>query len=499
MSTGAQQEARGIGVNLLTLFAQASLPAFHVQLARALGESGYGVYRTATTFVDVLSVITMFGMDLAITRRVSIARAANDEAGAVAAVGTALRVVLLSGLAVSLLVFVSAPSVAAWQQSPQLVTPLRTLVLLPIAYHVASIFLIATQARMVMRYDFWARGLFQPLVLLGATTLVLRLGGGIVGACFAVVTGMAATSLLAGRFYSRELPLGPTLAAIVRNPMDWGLVRMGLPGVVLGIVWGLQGSVDTLFLGHYRGSADVGAYGACVLYVVSLSQVRGAFYPVIAATLPPMLVKGDKAATNEFIRRQTRWVALLAMPLCVLFAGFGDGLLAIFGGEFLRAAPALAILSLGHLTGALAVPAYVLLLGGKARYSTIAALTCLVFQLVALPILVPRYGLIGAAVSSASGMALSQVVQLGFAWSIERVHGFSVGLAKVAVAALAGFVCGRGLFQWMPYPLIVRFFVGVAVAALVYATVLVSLGLREDEREMVGAGWQKVRARLSRD
>ena len=67
----------------------------------------------------------------------------------------------------------------------------------------------------------------------------------------------------------------------------------------------------------------------------------------------------------------------------------------------MRGAPALAILAVGHLTGALAVPAYVLLLSGKARYSTLAGASCLVFQLVALPILVPRYGLIGAALSSA--------------------------------------------------------------------------------------------------
>jgi O-antigen/teichoic acid export membrane protein len=235
-----------------------------------------------------------------------------------------------------------------------------------------------------------------------------------------------------------------------------------------------------------------------VLYVVSLSQVRGAFYPVIAATLPPLLVKGDRAVTNEFIQRQTRWVALLAMPLCVLFAGFGDGLLAVFGGEFLRAAPALAILSIGHLSGALAVPAYALLLGGKARYSTIAAVSCLLFQLVALPILVPRYGLIGAAISSAAGMLLSQVVQLGFAWRIEGVHGFSLDLGKVAIAAAAGFACGRALFQWMPAPLVARFFVGVAVAAVVYAAVLASLGLRDDEREVVASTWQKLRGRLAR-
>lgn len=490
----AGREARGVGVNLLTLLAQASLPAFYVVLTNGLGTSAFGLYALAASIVDPLSGITMFGMDLALNRRASVAHTEGDTDRAVAASAGALRVVFTSGVLVTLALVLAAPLVAGWNRSPGLVGPLRAYAAQPIGYHLASIFIVATQAKMVMKYDFWARGLFQPLALLALTSLTLLLGWGATGAAGAVTAGMTLTTVLAAYFYSREYPLGRTLRSAVRDPIDWGLVRMGAPMVLLGLVWNLQGAVDLWALARYRDEAAVGAYKGALIWVVSLSQVRGTFAPVIYATLPPMLERGDTDAIRAFIQRQNRWVAVIAMPLCVLFAGFGEGLLALYGRGFRAGTGALAILALGNLCGALAVPGYVLLLGGHTRYSTLAGASCLAFQLASLPLLVPRYGLAGAALSSALGMLLSQVVQQGFAWRVARVHGFSWGLAKVAIAALSGLALGRLVYAALPPDIRVRFFGGVGVAAVVYLVVLVALGLTAEEREMFAAGVARVRA-----
>ena len=242
----------------------------------------------------------------------------------------------------------------------------------------------------------------------------------------------------------------------------------------------------------------MGAYGACVLYVISLVQVRSVFYPVVCATIPPLLARGDTAGLNAFLRRQTRWVAILAMPLTVLFAGFGDGLLALFGPAFIRGVHALAILSLGYLTSSLALPAYTLYLSGNAHWSAVAGVTCVVIQCVLLPILVPRYGLTGAAISSATGLAVSQAMQLWFTWRLARVNGFSLGLLKVTVAASTGFLVGRALFRWLPVGLVARFFAGVGAAAVVYVVVLVTLKLTPEERIMVRDFLARVRGWLHR-
>ncbi len=491
----AAREAKGVGINLLTLFAQAALPAFHVQLARLLGAAGYGLYTWSNALVDMSSVITLFGMDLAVARQVSLAHARGDRQGAVVATGTALRVVLASGVLVALLIGLSAPSIATYQGKPGLVVPLRVLAIVPIAYHAASMFIVATQAKLVMKYEFYTRGLFQPLSLLILTTVILRLGGGLAGACLAVASGMVMTCLMAAFFYNRELPLGPTLRAAWRGPVDWPLVKMGLPLVLTNLVWALQGRMDLLTLGHYRPSEDTAAYGACLIYVISLNQVRSAFYPVVCATIPPALERNDIPFINRFVQRQSRWVAILAMPLFVLFAGFGDGLLAVFGPEFIRGAPAMAILAVGQLSSAMALPAYALSLSGNARYSAASGGICVALQVILLPILVPRYGLTGAAMSSATGLVVSQIAQLWFTHRVLKIHGMSWGLGKVTLAAAIAFALGRTLFTLASWPLAARFFCGVGLAATIYLVVLAALGLETEERAMLHAVIAKVRGR----
>ena len=69
----AAREARGVGISMLTLLAQVSMPAFHVLLSRGLGRSGSGLYAWSNMLVEMLSVVTLLGMDIAVTRETSVA------------------------------------------------------------------------------------------------------------------------------------------------------------------------------------------------------------------------------------------------------------------------------------------------------------------------------------------------------------------------------------------------------------------------------------------
>lgn len=497
MSEQAAREARGVGVGLLTLLAQASMPAFHVLLARGLGGNGYGLYAWSNMVVELLSVITLLGMDVAVTREASLAVAEHDTRRLEKAVAQGLRVVMLSGAAVSAGLFVAAPWIAEWTHKPGVVGPLRALIAVPIAYHAATMFLLATNARLVMQYDFWTRGLFQPLALLAATALAFHLHAGLVGACVAVALGMSLTAVLSGIFYGREFSLGATLRDTVTAPVDRALVRVGLPLVAMNLVAALRGRIDALWLLRYGTEADVGAYNVCILYAVALFQIRGAFYPVVAARLPALIAQGDRAALNEFLQRQVRWVALLATPLFVLFAGLGDGLLAIFGRGFTHGRTALAFIAAGQFVSALSLPVYCLPLGGNARYSILAACVAIGLQLVVPRALVPRYGLDGAAFSFMLALIVAELIALAFARKITGANGFSRGLAQPLLAGLAAWIAARAAQSALPDDVALRFFGGAAAGAVTYLVAVFATGLEPAERAIVDDALAKLR-RLAR-
>lgn len=485
-TTRTAEDARGISVNLLTLLAQAAFPAFHVQLARRLGAGGYGIFLWCDYLLDLFSLLTLFGMDQAIQRRVALLHGDDDDA-AVRAVGTALRSVILSGLAVTLGLWVAAPFIAAARHQPLLADALRCLALKPAFYHATTIFLVATQARGRMQYDFWVRGVAQPLSLLVGTTAVLSLGGGVAPVALVVTLAIAGTTGLAGWLYGRALPLGPTLRAAWSGPVDRETLRTALPLVIASMVWAAQSRIEPLFLGRWRGDAAVAAFGASLLYVNSISQVRGIFAPVVMRRIPPALRDGRLDELRATLALQVRWSAALAAPLAVLFGGFAAPLLSVFGREFALGSGAMAVLAAGHLVNACALANYVIPMSGRTRYSTITAGLAALFQLLVLPPMARRWGLTGAAVSAAGGLVFAQLVQGVFAWRIARVHGLSWGLGRVLLAAAAALVAGRAVFAAVSGPVVFELAAGVGAAAAVYLALLAAFGLEPEERDALRA------------
>lgn len=490
---GAAQEAKGVATNALTLLAQAAMPAFHVQLARYLGVAGYGTYVWSNMVVDFLSLVSLCGMDLYVTREVGAAHARRDTDASARVVGAALRVVTLSGLAMSAVVFVAAPWIAARDGQADALAPLRILSLVPVFFHAATLLLVATQARMEMRYDFITRGLFQPLALLALTSVALRVWGTVGAAAGAVVLGMALTSGVAMWGYSRELPLRATLREAVFARTDWGAIRSALPYVATNFVWAASGRIDGFALKHYAGSAEMGAYAACALYVVSISQTRGAFVPVITARLPGLLRAGDTAGVQAVVARQNRWCAITVLPLVVLFGGLGDPLLRVFGRSFSAGATAMAVLTLGHFVSAVSLAAYVIPMGRRPWLSTLCAGLSVGVQALILPLLVRRYGLTGAAVASATGLVIAQLGQGILAWSVFRVHGLSQGFAKAVLAALAALVVARVTYAAFDLHLVARFLLAATLAALTYVGGLAALGLDPEDRALLPARLRGVR------
>ncbi len=266
----------------------------------------------------------------------------------------------------------------------------------------------------------------------------------------------------------------------------------------MNLVAALRGRIDAFWLLRYGTEADVGAYNACMLYAVSLFQIRGAFYPVIAARLPALLDAGDRVALNEFLSRQVRWVALLATPLFVLFAGLGDGLLAVFGKGFTHASHGARAARRGAVRErALAAGVHAAarrqralqhprgLRGGEPPARGAAR---------AHPTLRPRRGRPSRSCSRSSWPRSSRSCSRGErrAPTASRAASRSRSLAGVAA-----WIAARAAQSALPDDVAMRFFGGAAAGAVTYLVAVFATGLEPAERAIVDDGLVKLR-RLAR-
>jgi O-antigen/teichoic acid export membrane protein len=178
---------------------------------------------------------------------------------------------------------------------------------------------------------------------------------------------------------------------------------------------------------------------------------------------------------------------------------FARDLLHLFGRGFAGGASALAVLALGQLvnvgtgtvTGLLAMI-------GRARLSVLNSLFFLGLSLVLDFLLIPRWGILGAAIANASALAavnLLRLVQVHHALGISPYdHRFlrplGAGLAAVAVAWLLP------LSALDPLP---RLGLRALVLGGVYLVSLLALGIEPGDREVARALRQRLRRRPGAD
>lgn len=482
----AKAEAKRASVNAIGLLVQISGPAYHALLARALGVGGYGLYTWAISFVEAVSVLVLFGMDLTVRRYVgeAIARGRKDETHAI--VGSALRLVWVLGGALIVAMYFAAPALAAWQGKPGLVTPLRILSAIPILFHTTTLLVTATQSAHVMKYGLWTRSALQPLLLFAFLGLALWKMPGTTGPCLGIDAAFFGTNILSAIFYRREFgSLRPLLRSVLTTGDERRLLRFGAPLVVAALFWTVVGKVDLALYGSYASAEDVGVFAGCLLFASSIGQTKGAFDVVVSSLIPHALARNDAEGLRASLRRLTRWTAFVVTPIFVAFGGFSDALLQVLGAGFVRGAGVLSILAFGQLIGAYCIAGWLIPMSGRTRLYVITAFVFATLDVVLLLVLIPRYGIYGAAIASSVAYAASQIALVVQVYVLTNVQPFSRSLAPIMLGGIGAIVLGRLAMNSVPGVLFFRFLAGGAVAAIVYFGVVLLGGLEDEEREIV--------------
>ena len=167
---------------------------------------------------------------------------------------------------------------------------------------------------------------------------------------------------------------------------------------------------DSVMLGTFRGSAEVGLYtvatSGAFLVVLVLAGVNTSISPIVAA----LYSKNNIEKLQEVVKNSTRWTFLSGLIVGILLLIFGYWFLLVFGIEFTQAKPALNILVIGNISmSCMGTVAVVLVMTGKERiamkgFGMGAALNILLNAL-----FIPQWGMEGAALATATSITICYI------------------------------------------------------------------------------------------
>ena len=392
-------------------------------LARALGADGLGEYRTVLTLLLFSGALFDFGLYPLTLREISQPGA---NRGRILGGAAGLRVVSMVA-AIALLALVVA--VTGFDST------VRNGVLIG---GVGWVFLQLNEMLKAVFQFKMAQHRSAVAEMTGAIASLLLVAGlaqvpvGSVGMLAATATGFCLTGGIAYHYARGLVPFRPRVdLAMWRH-----FIVTGVPLAVSAILLIVRLRVDLLLLSVLRPAAEVGLYDAPVkLYELMLSLAS-----ILGGLMAPAFIR-DLRSGKTLARRLNAGLAataiFAALAVAVLFECAEPIVTLLAGKDFAPAAHPLRIIAAAAgLTGLTSILRFAAIALDQQARMTRADLVGVAAALVAHLILIPRFGIMGAAI----GRLIGDLVTLAVAaWSL-RVHLRPGVLGLGAIGVLAG-VC----------------------------------------------------------
>ena len=193
----------------------------------------------------------------------------------------------------------------------------------------------------------------------------------------------------------------------------------------------------------------------------------------------------DRARVRYNLALATRWVITACTPIAVTVIVLRAEILGLYGATFVAGTGPLIVLAITNLiVGGLGLTPYALAMGGRSRLFLINNLCAAAVNILLGLVLIPRMGLMGAAIAVLVSTGGFQVALTIETWMLERVHPFTMSLLKPAAAALVAFAVEYALRAGL-HAGPARVTLVIAAGAVSYLAALLLLGLAPEERDVV--------------
>lgn len=181
--------------------------------------------------------------------------------------------------------------------------------------------------------------------------------------------------------------------------------------LVVDIMSIASSNIDVLLLGFFNGPSSVGIYQVASRGAEFIAFPLMAINMLFATKISQLYVKNKLNELQELIKRSTIIIILISAPVLVLIILLGQVLVStLFGNSYTSGYSVLVILSVGQFIKVLMGSAALLLnMTGYERYTAFGISISVSISTIFNLLLIPQYGVVGAAVSNCMGLIVCSV------------------------------------------------------------------------------------------
>ncbi|MFW6271613.1 MAG: flippase [Desulfosalsimonas sp.] len=405
-----------------------------ILLARFLGADGYGVYAYALALVTLMTIPSVAGLPQLIVRNVAVFQADKSHGLMRGLLIRANQITFLISLSIIVIALAGIYFYPVSIDPAKLNTFCIALLLVPLLA-LKNIRLAALKGLRRVILGNLPEMLVRPVLfvcMIGGAVFFLPNGLTPETTMVFQVTATAVAFALGIVFLVWSLPSEAKHAVPYYETRIW--LKSGFYFMFMSAMFQVNSQTDLVMLGIFRESSDVGVYKAVVhasnLMIFILQAVNMALAPAIAN----MYATGDMKKLQRMLTLSVRAVLLITAPIGLILVFGGKWLLGtLFGPEFAAGFIALGIICIGQIIRvAMGSVGTILSMTGNEKDAAKGVTLAAIINVVLNVVLIPKYGLNGAATATATSMIAWNTL---LAWWVFKKTGLNSAAFKMPYLA----------------------------------------------------------------
>jgi O-antigen/teichoic acid export membrane protein len=396
-------------------------------LTQNLVQEDYGTFTLAQSILNVTLTFVLFGTPKALARFVPFYNAVGDHGKTKTLIRSVFTIVLSVSVVVSIALILGAPYVARLFVSPSRLSSSLRIIFLCIPFlsiiHLVSFTFIGFKE---LKYRTYLRQITWPVLQIFLAILFFSIGYGLQGWLNMYVIAALGTGVLAIWFFWKRIVL--QLRQVPSEPLSLGEVfSYSWPLSINMMVLTFAGQIDMIVLGVFRPTEEVGIFRNYLLLLVVLAVIRSSLGLIYKPIISEMISRDRIGELRQVYTRLSKWM-FLANTLGFCFISlFGPRVIAILFGESYVVTPlAIPILAVGTFVNSGTGPTGMTLESfGNTKFvmlnSVVLSLTNLVLDF----LLIPRYGVLGAAIGASGALVVVTAVELIENYFLHNLQPFT--------------------------------------------------------------------------
>lgn len=420
-----EQIGKGAGIVFLTSVLIYLFRFFYrIIISRYLGPSDYGLIAIGEMILQISMVLCLVGLSSGITRFVSqyIAEGRMDKVKGV--IYGAFKIVVPISLVASfiLITFSDKISVGFFHDVSLVYVLIIFSLTLPLST-IITLFGGSFYGFKKPQYLLFTTALGRELSVLLLTLIIIFLGGSIFQISLIYLISFIIATLISFLIYKKNiLPILGKKTVALYNYNE--LLYFSLPLFFSGIFVQIMGWADTLILGNLKSTFDVGIYNAAMPLATSLAMFLAAFTNIFFPIMNELKAKNKIKEVGITYSIVQRWLFMICLPIILFVILFSKNILIIsFGNDYVSGNLVLVILIVASFVNVITGPCHqILMTFNKTKIiffvNSIMAISNLILNI----ILIPKYGINGAAIATGITLALRELIIFSVARKYVRIN-----------------------------------------------------------------------------